>query len=89
MRRILRYSVPVDGKWHTRKIGAPPRAVIARAESRVDFWTLEEYDEAELTERCFRVFATGEALPDALIAYWGTSVTPSGDLVRHLIEDLS
>jgi hypothetical protein len=84
--RILRYMVPVDDQDH--EIGTAAGFILhvaARRRDAVEFWTMEGASGPNGEPRTFRVFATGQEIPDGY-AYIGTGIVPGGDLVWHLME---
>lgn len=83
--RVLRYTVPVDDRWHTHMLSGPIVHVDARTPETVEFWALEAADPIE-TVREFRVFGTGHSLPGGRLAHHGTVLVAGGGLVWHLIE---
>lgn len=89
MRAVFRYQVPVDDGVHKIPMTSDPLPVVANSENTrdgqwaVEFWA-EHDDDADKTERLFRVFGTGHPLPDGA-AYIGTAPRRSG-LVLHLYE---
>jgi hypothetical protein len=88
-RRILRYEIPVDGRWHqvTRPRG-PIVHVAARTPHTVEMWALAGADDPPLTLTCsYRVFGTGEDLPDEAARHIGTALAAEGRLVWHLMAD--
>lgn len=86
MRRIYRYVVPLDGKAHSFHLtGSPVHVGIGKKENyEVDFWA--ENDTSELwLDRQFRVFGTGDELPDGA-RYFGTAPRTKQGLIWHLYE---
>ena len=85
-RRMYRYIVPLDDHAHTFELTSDPVHVAAPADRihEVEFWAEHDPDAPTVT-RAFRVFGTGQPLPDH--ARWvGTcDRTPLG-LVWHLYE---
>lgn len=93
-RRMLRYQVPADDEWHTVELKAGASVFIAahseRGPDRVDFWAEGDLDEnfapaGPLEPRKFRVFGTGQPLPDGVVWRATTARSPEG-LVWHLME---
>lgn len=88
MRRMYRYEVPVDDELHVFTLRGNPVAVAAIPRGFIG-WTVEfwaEHDETQSEcQQTFKVFGTGDVLPDN--AEWvGTCPrTPSG-FVWHLYE---
>lgn len=88
-RHILRWEVPTDDEAHAYGLSSNPRKVAVGVHwhlgvHTVSFW-VEDDDDAPRVERYFRVFATGQGLPDGA-RHWGTTErTPEG-LVWHLYE---
>ena len=81
-RAMFRYMVPVDDE-RTFRLTGDPVAVAAAGIDRVEFWA-EHNEDAGESDRAFKVFGTGQALPDG--ARWvGTCNRVSG-LVWHLYE---
>ena len=84
--RIYRHEVPVDDQWHPIETAMNPLSVGCRDLDIVEFWSWEPHD-GPWAERFFRVFGTGQEIPDN-VKYWGTAVSPGGALVWHLVEAL-
>lgn len=86
-RVVYRYSLPVDGEWHTFDLPSVTRGgrllhVASRATEMIDFWVLN-IPAQELVPREFRVFGTGEPM-SLLCTHWGSAV--DGQYVWHLFE---
>ena len=85
--RIFRYEVPVDDEWHEINLQFDPLSVDCRALDVVEFWAFDEPFGPPKTQRRFRVFGTGQVLPeDEPCSYVGTAIAPGGQLVWHLME---
>lgn len=98
-RMMHRYEVPVDDRAHTFSLmrsSTPTRVEICPGNpSIVEFW-IEHDGDQPLAERHFRVFGTGQRLPDDawLVGTTGRYVSPAaapfgfltGSLVWHLFE---
>lgn len=84
MRRMLRYTVPVDDQPYVFDLtGDPVHVANGAALNEVDFWA-EGTRGAPRVPRRFQVFGTGQPLPPG--ASWtGTCPRVSG-LVWHLYE---
>lgn len=88
MRRVLRWVIPADDKWH--RIDAPKESIVhvaTRAEPYAEVWTMPyaevwTMDDGQPGESWLRVFGTGHEITEG--AYIGTAVTPSGRLVWHV-----
>jgi hypothetical protein len=84
MRAVHRYEVPVDDHAHDIELSGPIVHVDCRNADRVEIWAIA--DEQEPTVRTFRVFGTGQTLPDNA-AHIGTALAGRGGaLVWHLFE---
>src|SRR6266536_943216 len=79
---IHRFMVPIDDEWHFIKLSGRILHVDMRHARVVEFWAL--VGEVEPVARAFRVFGTGQKLPDAKLIWWGSVV--AGDFVWHLAE---
>lgn len=80
---IHRYEIPVDDAWHTLDLPDAILHVAARRADTVELWALTG---APTRPRTFRVYGTGETIPDAgRLAHRGTALAPHG-LVWHLME---
>lgn len=102
-RRILRWEVPVDDQDHELEPGGPVVHVAAHRDfpGRVEVWTLDPSDEefwaapigtrvharAVGPARVFRVFGTGQPIPDGYVYLRSTERTVHG-LVWHLFARL-
>jgi hypothetical protein len=89
-RRVIRFEVPVDDQDHTLVLPAysPLLKVGARKVDTVEFWLLEVPSAYPPTPRAFRVFGTGQPIPDSY-TYLGTpEPVAGGALVWHLFERL-
>ena len=84
-RRMLRYTVPVDGIPCRVELTGDPLALGALAcGAGIEFWA-EHADAAECRVRTFTIVGTGHQIPDGA-TYVGTAPrTPEG-LVWHLFE---
>jgi hypothetical protein len=82
---IFRYEVPVDDEWHALQLSGPVLHVDVRLRPNVvEVWALSTNRQGpELTQH-FRVFGTGQPLPDG-VRHVGTALVPGG-LVWHLME---
>jgi hypothetical protein len=100
-RRMLRYTVSVDGWPHMLTIGGDPVHVAADGKSDgpgggsdVEFWAEGDMGDGfeklgdGWTERTFQVFGTGQPLPDGAVWRGTTDRTPEG-LIWHLYELVS
>lgn len=84
VRRMYRYTVPVDDRPHTEHLTSNPVHVAnGTTLDEVEFWA-EHADDAPKTARRFQVFGTGHPLP-ANARWVGTCPRVSG-LVWHLYE---
>lgn len=82
--RILRFEVPVDGRFHFLRV--PCNGILhvgCRSERAVEFWIRESRAGDEV--RAFQVFGTGEPIREGT-QYEGTAVAPGGRLVWHLLS---
>ncbi|WP_047891755.1 hypothetical protein [Micromonospora sp. RV43] len=86
-RRIFRYEVPVDDQWHTRPLSGAIVQVGAQRADVVEFWAFHFSGAPQLARR-FRVFGTGQPMPDEAGTHVGAVVVaaPFGRLVWHLME---
>lgn len=82
MKRIYRYEVPVDDRWHDVPCAWPVLAVGCRREDAVEFWAHPA--QGDTPAHRLRVYGTGHPIDDDT-QYVGTAVTPGGDLVWHLM----
>lgn len=83
---MFRYPVPVDDQAHEFQLTGDPVAVAASLDGRmVEFWAENASAAGLVPARAFRVFGTGQPLPDD--ARWvGTCPRTSHGLVWHLYE---
>lgn len=84
-RRVFRHEVPVDDQWHEFELTGPILHVATRHYDRVEFWTIADLG-GPVRVRTFRVFGTGQPLPDDAAIYIGSAFTPSRNLVWHVFE---
>ena len=84
MSRILRYEVPVDGKWHLLTGHSEPLHVECRNKDIVEFWAWE-LDGPDVTPTAYSVFGTGHPVNEPC-SYVGTAVAPGGYYVWHLMR---
>jgi hypothetical protein len=87
MRKMFRYTVPVDDQPHEFTLTGDPVAVAIGEHGSVgwsvEFWA--EFDEdAGASDRAFQVFGTGHPLPDA--ARWVGTCPRTAGLIFHLYE---
>lgn len=80
---IYRYEIPVDDQWHPLQLSGDIVHVDSRNPRAVEIWALNTGG-TTLT-RSFRVFGTGQPLPDNA-THIGTAIPPGGHLVWHLLE---
>lgn len=85
MRTVYHYVVPVDDHAHRIGLTGPIVHVASRYETAVEFWAIADVN-AEETLHWFQVIGTGHAMPEPSKGVVGSAVTPSGQLVWHLIE---
>jgi hypothetical protein len=85
VKTVFRQLIPVDDQWHTLELSGPIIHVAARREDAVEFWFIDD-PAADPEMRAFRVVGTGQPLAPALAHHVGTAITPSGQLVWHLME---
>lgn len=84
MRKIRRHRILSDDRAHVIGLTSDPLGVAADSEVALVFWS-EYSTERPESQRVFRVFATGEDVPE-YAKYIGT-VYKEGDLfARHLYE---
>ena len=89
MRRMLRHEVPVDDQIHIfqdMNIDSDPVRVEIRATTAgavVEFWYEKDYS-VDTGVRTFRVFGTGQPLPDN--AHWAGTTSRMDGIVWHLFE---
>jgi hypothetical protein len=79
---ILRYEIPVDDQWHPLQLSGDIVHVDSRNPRVVELWAISGGPTAT---RGFRVFGTGQPLPDN-VKHIGTAIPPGGQLVWHLLE---
>lgn len=89
-RRIFRYEIPVDDKNHDVRLSdtANVLKVGARSVSAVEFWA-EHNDARPEMVRTFRVFGTGQAVPDGYRHVGTPEPVYGGALVFHLYERMN
>lgn len=83
-RSIFRYEVPVDDLWHAHDLSGAVLHVDCRDEQVVEFWAL--HSGGPTVRRWFRVYGTGQQLPEGRLQHRGTVIAPGGRLVWHLVE---
>lgn len=86
-RRILKWTVPVDGQNHHIDSGPIVHIACTGNPDEVHVWTDTRNDPND--GRTVRVYATGQPLPDTDITILGTAIYPSRvfpHLVWHLVE---
>lgn len=81
---IYRYEVPVDDHWHVIPLSGAVLHVGSRTPDVVEFWALQSG--GPIIPRMFRVFGTGQPLPDRPLRHCGTAMAAGGALVWHLME---
>lgn len=88
---MLRWQVPVDDADHELRVVGPVLAVGATEAlwsnlpaHWVEFWTLEPLTGDEAPARVFRVFGTGQPIPDGYV--WRGTCARFHGLVWHLAE---
>jgi hypothetical protein len=84
-RRVLRYKVPVDDLWHPTVLHGPVVHVDTRWIDQVELWALDN-GPAHEEVRSFRVFGTGQELPEDSGVHVGSVIVPGGSMVWHLFE---
>jgi hypothetical protein len=84
---IHRYKIPVDDAWHTIQLTGHLVHVASRDPGTVEIWALAGGQEMAAT---FRVFGTGQPLPDedahTRAVHVGTALVVGYHLVWHLFE---
>lgn len=87
--RVLKYSVPVDDRWHVLQVAGPLLHVACQyGPESVQVWA----SDAPSPVRQFRVFGTGQVVdggPEAerfTYHHAGSAITAGGALVWHLFE---
>jgi len=80
---IWRHEVPVDDRWHPLQLSGEILHVDCRNVHVVEVWA--RHTDRPQTTRSFRVYGTGQPLPDNL-EHVGTALAPGGQLVWHLME---
>jgi hypothetical protein len=81
--RVLRYEIPLDGKWHDVELSGPVVRTAFRNDSDdvMHIWALA--DVGTPFRAVFRIFGTGHPVPDNAV-YRGTAI--SEPYVWHLFE---
>lgn len=82
-RRIFRYEVPVDDRWHAIRARAP-LYVACRQVDAVEFWAWEPGDDPPVME--YRVFGTGHPIDEPGSLHVGTAISTGGGLIWHLVR---
>jgi hypothetical protein len=89
MTAIHRYEIPVDDQWHIHKLSdGGILHIAARNPEIVEFWAVHN-PASQQRPRRFRIYGTGQPLPDGPFTWHGTTITANGHLVWHLIEELN
>jgi hypothetical protein len=81
---IHRYEVPVDDEWHALQLSGAVLHVAARRPDVVELWALNSG--GIRLDRKFRVFGTGQPLPEERLSHMGTALAADGRPVWHLME---
>lgn len=81
---IYRYEVPVDDQWHPIDCSAVLH-VASRDPRTVEFWAHPLPEGERPIIRAYRVYGTGQEIPDRGLMYAGTALAPGG-LVWHLMS---
>ncbi len=81
---VFRYEVPVDDRVHGHHLSGRIVHVACRRSGVVEFWALT--GEQKPAMHYFRVYGTGQVLPDGGITYVGTALY--GNLVWHLFHGI-
>lgn len=87
MRRMLRYEVPADDRWHDFHLTTSPLHAAMSDSGGVEFWA-EYDDDPDRAQTLFRlrIFGTGHPLPDG--ALWlATCGRGVARIVWHLYLD--
>lgn len=79
-RRVLKWNIPVDDRWHPVGNGAPLLVACQNGHDVVQVWT-DELDADNVRIRSARVFGTGQRVPADTFAL-GSVV--AGPLVWHV-----
>lgn len=82
-RSIHRHEIPADRQWHNQELTGAVLHVATRTPYTVEIWARAS-DEGLRCTHSYRVFGTGEPLPDDC-QYVGTAITPGGQFVWHLM----
>lgn len=87
---IYRYEVPVDYEWHVVPLSGKIISVAARRpyDQVLEFWAFANSDHQHDSPREFRVFGTGDQLPDETRPQecHGSVIVNGGLTVWHLVE---
>jgi hypothetical protein len=84
---IFRYEIPVDDQWHELQLSGAVHHVACRDRADiVEVWAL--HSGGPTVARSFRVYGTGQPLPDHRVTYLGTALASGGAIVWHLMERL-
>lgn len=81
-RRILKWDVPVDDRWHPVGGGPVVHVACQYGPGSVQVWTIE-HNEALLSPGAARVYGTGHVIPSGTHPI-GSAVTDHG-LVWHVL----
>lgn len=82
-RRVLRYEVPVDDRWHELWLSGEVVHVDTRRPDVVEFWALAG---GEVRCRRFVVVGTAHRIPDEATRHVGSVLAAGGALAWHLFE---
>lgn len=83
-RRILRYEVPVDGRWHRIDGALAPLHVGCRKTEVVEFRAWERPDDP--TPADYRIYGTGHPIDADTVQYVGTTPDADNRLIWHLVR---
>ena len=81
--RVLKWSVPVDDKFHSIGSGKVVLTECQYGPDTVQVWTEEK---GEPVERSAKVIGTGQEAPD-FTEHVGSAVTAGGTLVWHVYAE--
>lgn len=85
-RAVYKYEIPVDDQWHGSTMPLPAQIVHAASQSRgvVCLWAEVAPDSTESAVRAFRVFGTGQPIPEGAV-YVGSAL--DGPYVWHVYAE--
>jgi hypothetical protein len=85
---IHRAELPIDDRPHGIDLTGDILHAAVRRPGAVDVWYVARQDKHDHMRRSFQIIGTGQLFPPFLNRHHATAVTPDGEFVWHVVENL-